>query len=378
MKKIYFDAASTTIPNKEVLDVFSATSLSTFGNASSNHKLGFEADELLSKSRNQIAKYLDVKSEEIIFTSGATESNNIAIKGVALHNLSWAKNIITTKVEHPSVLNVFKKLETDGFNVTYLDCDKEGNLDFQTLEKSLDNKTSLVSIMSVNNELGFIFPLEKIYNLVHSKSKAFLHTDATQGIAKTEIKSSSYDLLSFSLHKIEGLKGCGILVKKSNVNLDSIFQGGNQEFGIRSGTSPLPLIASSATAVRLAFLNMNFRVANAKNLKDYLKKELEKIDEVEILSPTNSSPFILSFALTKHKASVISQGLSDKGIYVGSKAACSEKLKSYSLVAFNAGYSKEISENIIRLSFSGNEEISDGELFIKEIKELLSTIKESK
>ena len=378
MKEIFFDAASTTKPRQEVLDTFTSVSLNNYGNASSNHGRGFLADDLLNKSRNQIAKYLEVKPEEIIFTSGATESNNLAIRGVAIHNKSWANHLITTKAEHPSVLNVFRKLETEGFKVSYLDYDKLGNLDLKSLESLLDEKTSLVSIMAVNNEIGYIFPIDKVNKIIKSRSRAFLHTDATQAIGKTEILPSSYDLLSFSLHKIQGLKGSGILVKKSNVNIDSIVYGGGQEFGLRSGTTPLPLIAASATAVRLAFSSYNNKVANAKSLKDYLSLELSKIDEVEVLSPEFSSPFILSFALIKHKASVISQGLSSKNIFVGTRAACSEKNKSYSLVALNAGYSKEISENVIRLSFSGDESIEEGKIFIKEFKDLLSSTKEAK
>ena len=378
MKEIYFDAAATTKPSKEVLDVFTSVSLENFANANSNHELGFNAEALLTKSRNQFAKYLEVKPEEIIFTSGATESNNLAIRGIAFHNKSWANHLITSKGEHPSVLNVFKKLESEGFNVTYINYDTDGNLNLDQLEKSLDEKTSLVSIMNVNNELGYIFPIDKIYKIVKSKSKAVFHTDATQGIAKTKIDPNSYDMLSFSMHKIEGLKGCGVLVKKSNVILDSLLYGGSQEFGLRAGTTPLPLIASSARAIRLAFSSMEERIKKATLLKDFLLSELEKIKEVLILTPKVSSPFILSFALTKHKASVISQGLSNKGIFVGSKAACSEKVKSFSLTALSAGYSKEISENIIRLSFTGEEDIEEGKFFIKELNELLSSTKEGR
>lgn len=377
MKEIYFDSASTTKPNKEVIDVFSSLSLSYYGNAASSHKLGFDAENIINKSRDQIAKYIGCKSDEIIFTSGATESNNLAIKGVAYHNYSWAKKIITTKAEHPSVLNVFSHLEKKGFNVTYIDFDKDGNLDLNQFESALDKTTSLVSIMRVNNELGFIFPIEKIYKIIKAKSKAVLHCDATQAIGKMEL-NFPYDLLSFSMHKINGLKGIGILVKKNNVQLESQNIGGSQEFGLRAGTSPVALIGSSATAVRLAFQNMDNKIANVRIVWDYLYNELSKIDEVVIISRKSGSPFILSFALTKHKASIVTQALSDRNIFVGTKAACSEKASSISQVTYNAGYSKEISSNGIRLSFIGDEKLEDAKYFITALKEILSEIKESK
>ena len=153
MKEIYFDAAATTKPRKEVLEVFNELSLTTFANSSSSHKLGFEAESIINKSRSQIAKYLNCKSDEIIFTSGATESNNLAIKGASYHNASWGKHLITTKAEHPSVLNVFSFLEKQGFEVTYIDYDKDGNLNLDQLSSSIKSTTTLVSIMSVNNEL---------------------------------------------------------------------------------------------------------------------------------------------------------------------------------------------------------------------------------
>ena len=184
-----------------------------------------------------------------------------------------------------------------------------------------------------------------------------------------------YDLLSFSLHKIEGLKGIGILVKKTNVQLDPQNLGGEQEFGLRGGTSPVPLIGSSATAIRLTFQEVEKKVANSTLIWDYLNDELSKIPEIIVLSKKSGAPFILSFALTNHKASIISQALSDNNIFVGTKSACSEKAHAYSSVVLNAGYSKEISENVIRLSFSGEESLEEAKYFITKLKEILNTTK---
>lgn len=210
---IYFDCASTVKPYPEAVKVFSDISMNDFANASSNHALGFQCSSILLRARTQIAKYLRVTPDEIIFTSGASEGNNLAIKGIAYHNRGWAKRIITTKAEHPSVLNVFKKLEEEGFDVVYLDYDKEGKLNLDELVSALKVPTSLVSIMSVNNEVGYIFPIDEIYSIVKKNSRALLHVDATQAISK-ETLPLNYDLLTFSGHKIGGLKGSGVLVKR--------------------------------------------------------------------------------------------------------------------------------------------------------------------
>ena len=215
---IYFDCASTVKPYPEVLKVFSDISMNDFANASSNHALGFQCSSILLRARTQVAKYLHVLPEEVIFTSGASEGNNLAIKGTAYHNKGWAKRIITTKAEHPSVLNVFKKLEEEGFDVVYLDYDEEGKLDLEQLKEALKVPTSLVSVMSVNNEVGFIFPVDEIYSIVKKNSRAVVHVDATQSVTKENLNPSSYDLMTFSGHKIGGLK---FLSKRKTLSLTS-------------------------------------------------------------------------------------------------------------------------------------------------------------
>lgn len=374
MREIYFDHAATTKPYPEVLSVFDKVSRDDFANASSRHALGLKSHDLLEKARRQIARYLDVKDNEVIFTSGASEGNNLAIKGVAYHNKSWANRIITTKAEHPSVRNVFEELQKEGFDVVYLDYDKDGNLNLDELKNALNSHTSLVSIRAVNNELGDVFPISKAYEIIQ-QSKAVLHVDATQAIGKEPIRSSDYDLRTFSGHKIGGLKGSGLLVKKERVRLDEQILGGSQESGYRAGTSMLPLDCSLATALRLSLTSRNRRRENAKKRNDYLRAELSKMDEIVITSPSNGSPFILSFAFTKHKGSVIAQALSDKGIYVSTKSACSAREAGFSSIVKNAGFDEIISSNNIRLSFSGREEIQDGEYFIQTLKDILQDIK---
>ena len=371
---IYFDCASTVKPYPEVLKVFSDISMNDFANASSNHALGFQCSSILLRARTQVAKYLHVLPEEVIFTSGASEGNNLAIKGIAYHNKGWAKRIITTKAEHPSVLNVFKKLE-EGFDVVYLDYDEEGKLDLEQLKEALKVPTSLVSVMSVNNEVGFIFPVDEIYSIVKKNSRAIVHVDATQSVTKENLNPSSYDLMTFSGHKIGGLKGSGVLVKKKNVVLDEQIIGGEQENGMRAGTTPLGLDCSIATALRLSMSTQNQRREQAKKINTYLREELSKIDEIEITSKGNCSPFMLSFALKLHKGSIIAESLSNMGVYVSTKSACSSREEGYSYVLKNAGYDEVIASNGIRLSFSGTEDMKDAVDFISALKEVLSSVK---
>lgn len=372
---IYFDCASTVKPYPEVLKVFSDISMNDFANASSNHALGFQCSSILLRARTQVAKYLHVLPEEVIFTSGASEGNNLAIKGIAYHNKGWAKRIITTKAEHPSVLSVFKKLEEEGFDVVYLDYDEEGRLDLEQLKEALKVPTSLVSVMSVNNEVGFIFPVDEIYSIVKKNSRAVVHVDATQSVTKENLNPASYDLMTFSGHKIGGLKGSGVLVKKKNVALDEQIIGGEQENGMRAGTTPLGLDCSIATGLRLSMSTQNQRREQAKKINTYLREELSKIDEIEITSKGNCSPFMLSFALKLHKGSIIAESLSNMGVYVSTKSACSSREEGYSYVLKNAGYDEVIASNGIRLSFSGTEDMKDAVDFISALKEVLSSVK---
>lgn len=372
---IYFDCASTIKPFDEVLKTFTEISIKDFANASSNHALGFQCSAILERARAQIAKYLKVLPEEIIFTSGASEGNNLAIKGVAYHNKSWAKRIITTKAEHPSVMEVFHHLEKEGFDVVYLNYDQEGNLDFQQLKEALKAPTSLVSVMAVNNEVGFIFDIHKVYQIVKENSRAIVHVDATQALGKENISPLDYDIMTFSGHKIGGIKGSGAMVKKKKVELDTLILGGEQEHGLRAGTTPLGLDCSLATALRLSLSSQEERKKRAKALHDYLQTELEKIDEVEITSKGNSTPFILAFTLKKHKGSIVAEALSNEGIYVSTKSACSSREAGYSYVLRNAGYDDAMSSNGIRLSFSGYETLEDGMTFIRTLHEILDSIK---
>lgn len=375
MTEIYFDCASTTRPEREVLDVFQRVSLEDYANAASTHAMGNRADRLLEKARSQVASYFSLSPQEVIFTSGATEGNNLAIKGVAYHCRSWGRKLITTKAEHPSVLNVFRELEKEGFQVVYLDYGKDGRLDIEALESSLDEHVSLVAVMAVNNETGYVFDTKKVYDIVHAKSRAKLLVDATQAIGKESLSDIAYDLLTFSGHKIGGLKGSGALLRRKDVQLDAQILGGGQESGYRSGTAPVPLDCSLATALRLALRSLPERRAKAKALNSYLRDGLSKIDEVLLLSDENATPFILSFALREHKGSIVAEALSNMGIYVSTKSACSSREEGVSYVIQNAGYPERIARNAIRLSFSGKEDLEEGRLFLEGLGQVLDRIR---
>lgn len=373
-KTIYFDCSSTTKPYPEVLQTYLRISEDYFANPASNHGLGYQSSTILEKARAQVAKYLKCLPEEVIFTSGASESNNLAIKGVAYHNKGWAKRIITTKAEHPSVLNVFQELEKEGFEVIYLDYDENGKLDLLQLENSLNEKTSLVSIMAVNNEVGYVFPIKEAYEIIKKKSRAFLHVDATQAITKIDLPSS-YDLLSFSGHKVGSVKGSGALIKKKNVMIEEQIIGGSQENGLRAGTSFMSADCALASALRISFMKMEERTKNVVMLNSYLRDKLKEIEEVKIVTPIDASPYILNFALLRHKGSVVAEALSNEGIYVSTKSACSSKEPGMSYVIKSAGYDDVVASNSIRLSFSGDETIEEADIFVQTLKKILSELK---
>ena len=376
-KEIYFDCSATTKTEKEVLDTFIKVNDTYFANSSSTHALGAKANEMLNKARKQVASYLNASIDEVYFTSSATEGNNIAITGVAKRNIKRGNKLITTKAEHPSVLEVFKEKEKEGYEVLYLDYNKEGILDLNQLERYLDDKVTLVSIMKVNNETGYIFNTSDAYKLVKEKSHAYFHSDVTQAIGKEKINFKEYDLLTFSAHKIGGIKGVGALLKKKEVLLDPLFYGGGQENGLRSSTVSTPLCCSLATALRLSLNSLDERRKQAIKINNYLREELNKIDEVKIISPKEATPFILSFTLLKHKGSIIAEDLSMHNVYVSTKSACSSKEKGYSYVIYNAGYTLKEASNAIRLSFSGKEDMDDAYIFMERLKDSLSRIKEN-
>ena len=372
---IYLDNASTTKPYKEVLDIYNKYSENNFFNPSSIYKAGKNNFFLEEKIKENILKLLFLKNKKIIFTSSATEANNLAILGFLQSKRNKKYHILTTKIEHKSILNVFKKLENDGFEVTYLNVNKYGEIDLEELENCIKENTIFASIMTVNNELGNIINIKEISEVL-KKHNVVLHSDAAQSFLKTDLKLLQYpNMLTISSHKIHGLKSIACLIKTKKILLNPILYGGGQEFGLRSSTMDLPLILSFTEAIKETTLNYSKNLLKVKEIYDFLVNELSKIDEIILHNSLNQSPFILNFSLKSKKASVVVEALSNKEIYVSSVSACSSKKEepSYVLLALNKSL-KEAS-NSIRLSFSYENTLEEAKIFIKELSNILDTIR---
>lgn len=369
---IYFDNAATTRPSLAVLECFEKENEQCFANPSSRHAYGREAYRKLENARLSILKSLSLSNDyRVLFTSGASESNNLAIKGIAKEYLRRGKRIITTQVEHPSVLEAFRSLEKEGFEVIYLPTKEDGTVDPETLKENMNKETILVSIMATNNETGSNNDILALSKIVHSFPKAFFHVDVTQAIGKRDLPYSSIDLFSFSGHKIHGLKGTGALILKKNITLLRQIDGGDQEYFFRAGTDNLPGDETLAVALEEATKNLQDNIAHAKEISSFLREELKKNDEILMNSPLGGSPFILNFSLKRKKASVVTEALSHEGIYVSSVSACNSKGEPISYVLEAMGFSKERAMNSIRLSFSRENTLEEAKTFLNTLQNIL-------
>ena len=350
---IYLDYAATTPLDEEILEAYPQLLQKYFANSASSHALGAMTESLQERARRQIADWFHVDPQEIIFTSGASEANNLAIKGTAFAYRKRGHHLITSEIEHPSVRKTFEQLEREfGFRVTFLPVDEQGVVNLESLRDALSNDTILVSIMAVNNETGSIQPLKAIADITRMLApNAFLHTDATQAIGKVACEFDLYDFISMSAHKIYGLKGSGLLVKRSRVQPLSLISGGSQEFSYRAGTSNWPANVMLAKALRLADERYSHDVDIARKNWMILYDGLASRDDIMINSSPNGSPFIMNFSLKKHKASVIVQALEEAKIYVSTVSACGSHAGAPSYV-LRAMYHDPIrSEESIRLSW---------------------------
>ena len=369
---IYFDNAATTRPSLAVLECFEKENEQCFANPSSRHTYGREAYRKLENARLSILKSLSLSNDyRVLFTSGASESNNLAIKGIAKEYLRRGKRIITTQVEHPSVLEAFRSLEKEGFEVIYLPTKEDGTVDPETLKENMNKETILVSIMATNNETGSNNDILALSKIVHIFPKAFFHVDVTQAIGKRDLPYSSIDLFSFSGHKIHGLKGTGALILKKNITLLRQIDGGDQEYFFRAGTDNLPGDETLAVALEEVTKNLQDNIAHAKEISSFLREELEKNDEILMNSPLEGSPFILNFSLKRKKASVVTEALSHEGIYVSSVSACNSKGEPISYVLEAMGFSKERAMNSIRLSFSRENTLEEAKTFLNTLQNIL-------
>lgn len=371
---IYFDNAATTRPYDEVLDMFYSISKNSFGNTSSTHFYGRESSKKLEEAREHMLTLLGLnKTHKLVFESCASEANNSAIKGVAYRYASRGRRLITSEVEHPSVLNAFKALLLEGFEVVFLPVNSDGVVDPKILERAMNKDTILVSIMSVNNETGAIFPIAKYAEIIKKFPKCFFHSDATQSIGKIKMDYTKCDMISFSSHKIGGLKGNGALIFKKTMEIKPLLDGGEQESGFRAGTVDLAGAMCMDYALTRSIKDMVSHQQQVKSIKSYLMEELAKIDEISVNSPANSIDFVLNISLSKHKASVVLEALSQKGVCVSSVSACSSKGEPISYVLTSMGKEEVLARNSIRISLSHNNTMDEAKDFISIFKDVLAS-----
>ena len=373
--QIYLDNSATTKPYAEVVDLMAENMTSNFGNPSSLHNLGFSAEQAVKKARTQLAGLMKISEKELFFTSGGSEANTTAILGAAYARKKEGNKIITTKIEHPSVLEVMKKLEKEGFDIVMLDVDDVGAISIKDLEREIDDSTILISVMAVNNEIGTIQPISEIaklkedYNKKHEKRIIF-HSDFVQALAKVDIPTANVDIITVSGHKIHASKGIGAIFVRSGIAIAPLILGGGQESGFRSGTENVPAIVGFGKAAEIAAQNMEARTSYIekmrKRLLDGIMQNIEniKINGSHIATRTftqgNSVSSILNVSFLGVRAEVLLHTLEQLDIYVSTGSACSSHSKQKSHVLSAIGLSEREIEGAIRFSlseFNSEEEI---------------------
>ena len=371
-RRVYFDYSSTTNVHPDVLKAYMDLLKTTYVNSESLYDEGTIVSRNLEKARNAISELLKVHPDEIIFTSGASEANSEAIKSVSF-SVPEKKHIITSQIEHSSVLNACKQME-DVFNyrVTYLPVNEQGIVSVKDLKNALDNDTSVVSLMSVNNETGAINPIEEIKEIVKKTSSAYMHVDMTQAIGKVPCSFENIDLASMSAHKIEGLKGSGILVKKKHVPFVPLINGGEQEYGLRGGTNNACTNMVFAKTLRIALENEKKYHDYVQKLQTLLLDQLKGIDGVEINNPENNLCSIVNFSYENIPSEVMQNALNRMGFMISARSTCESKSNNPSYVLKAMGYSDRRASSCIRISLSYHNTEEDILDFIKALKEIIS------
>ena len=347
---IYLDYSATTPVNNEDLETFSKVTKEYIGNPNSLHKLGLEAKKLIEAATKQIADILNVNEKEIVYTSGASEANNTAIKGICLKYQNRGKHIITTRLEHSSVIAPISYLQSLGFEVDFVDMDKNGQVDLEHLKSLIRDDTILVSIASVNSEVGVVQPIEKIGEILKEYNKLYFHSDITQAIGKVDVNLENVDLASFSAQKIYGIKGIGALIKKEKIVIEPLIHGGKSTTIYRSGTPAVGLIVSLAKALRLIEEKKSENYQHVDNLNKYLKEKLEKNKYIHINSNHYCSPYILNFSIKNIKPETMLHALEEDDIYISTQTECSTGTKS--IAVYEVTKNDEYAKHSVRVSLS--------------------------
>nr|WP_217365403.1 MULTISPECIES: cysteine desulfurase family protein [Brevibacillus] len=375
---IYLDNSATTRPHPGVIETVKRAMENYYGNPSSLHQKGVEAENVLKQARKVAAQYLGCKEGEIIFTSGGTESNNTAIKGIAFQYQNRGKHIVTTQVEHPAVYDVCKQLEGIGFAVTYLPVDREGRVSVEDVKRALRPDTILVSVMHVNNELGTIQPVEEIGQWLKQYPKVLFHVDAVQGIGKVPLSlhDSGIDLLSVSAHKFYGPRGVGILYKREGLIIHPLMMGGGQEAGVRSGTENLPAIAGMAKAIRVLEELGKDEAGRLQSLNQRLREGIERIEGCIVNTPQQgAAPHIMNLSVPGVKAEVLLHALEERGFLVSTKSACSSKANEPSRVLTAVGIERDCALSSLRISLGRENTREEIEQFLTALEACVETLR---
>ncbi|WP_068784940.1 cysteine desulfurase family protein [Paenibacillus phocaensis] len=368
---IYFDHAATTPPYDEVARTVAEVMARHYGNPSSLHRLGEESAKLLDKAREVSAAALGVRPGEIVFTGGATESNNMAIKGAALQYASRGKHLITTATEHPSVLESVKQMGAWGWETTILPVDGNGCVTAEQVRDALRPDTVLVSVMQVNNEIGTVQPVEEIGRVLKASApRVLFHVDGVQGFGKLplSLKDSGIDMYSLSAHKLRGPKGVGLLYVREGLRLAPLLVGGGQEGGYRSGTENIPYIVAFSKALRLAAEGREVRASRLYSLRERLTQGLAELPELTVNSPAQGAPHIVHFSYPGMKAEALLHMLEEEGFYVSTRSACSSKRSEPSRILLAMGKSKDVASSGIRISLGDEHEERDIDALLAALK----------
>ncbi len=378
--EVYFDNSATTRCYDSVKDIVIRTMTEDFGNPSAMHLKGVEAEKYVKDSAARLARILKVQEKEILFTSGGTESDNLALIGAAMANKRSGNHIITTAVEHPAVSQPALFLQEQGFEVTYLPVDSRGVVKLDALEAVLRPDTILVSVMFVNNEVGAVMPVEEISRRIREKSpKALFHVDAIQAFGKYRIypKKMGIDLLSVSSHKIHGPKGVGFLYINEKAKIQPQILGGGQQSGMRSGTDNVPGIAGLGVAAEEIYRNLDANVEKMYSLKEYIAKGLEKIPDIRIngMELREGAPQILSISVMGVRSEVLLHSLEERDIFISAGSACSSHKRKPSSTLAAMGMPKDQIESTVRLSFSEENTVEEADHFLQVMEELVPMLR---
>lgn len=376
----YLDNAATTCCRKEVVEIMNQVMLCDYGNPSSLHKKGMDAEAYIKHGKEQIAKVLKVKEKELYFTSGGTEADNLAIIGGALANKRNGNHLITSAIEHPAVLEAMDYLKEQGFEITYLPVNKMGRIESNQLKQALREDTILVSIMHTNNEIGSIQPIAELGEIIKEYNPSILfHVDAVQGFGKSKIypKKMNIDLLSVSGHKIHGPKGSGFLYISEKTKVKPLLFGGGQQLGIRPGTENVPAIAGLMVAVTQIYQDMDTCLNNLRFLKERLATGLLEIEQVFLngYDPQNDAVHILSVSILGIRSEVLLHALEERGIYVSSGSACASNKPAHSKTLKALGLPKDLLESTLRFSFSVFTKQEDIDYTLQVMKELVPSLR---